>query len=143
VRTFTDQSVERSAVQTLIDAAIQAPSAMNAQPWAFVVIEDRGLLHEYADHAKAHYLTLELPEPYRTEAHEILSGPGVDIFHGAPTLVVICARADHHDTVSDCFLVAQNLMLGRPRCRPWQLPGPLRAPLPRPARGQGRVGRST
>jgi nitroreductase len=31
----------------LIDAAIQAPSALNAQPWAFGVTEDRVLLRDY------------------------------------------------------------------------------------------------
>jgi nitroreductase len=111
VRAFTDQPVAEPVIRTLIDAAIQAPSAMNAQPWAFVVIEQRRLLDDYAERAKSHYLTLELSEPYRGEAREILSRPGYDLFHGAPVLLVICARADHHDNVSDCFLAAQNLML--------------------------------
>ncbi len=111
VRAFTSQPVEEAVFRALIDAAIQAPSAMNAQPWAFVVIQERSLLEDYAEHAKAHYLTLELPEPYRSEIREILAQPGYDIFHGAPALVVIYARSDHHDNVSDCFLAAQNLML--------------------------------
>ena len=51
----------------LIDAAILAPSALNVQPWAFVVIEDRALLREYGERARAHYLTLEFPEPTRAK----------------------------------------------------------------------------
>jgi len=33
VRSFTAQAVEEAGVRALIDAAIQAPSAPNAQPW--------------------------------------------------------------------------------------------------------------
>jgi nitroreductase len=112
VRSFTAEAVEDAALRGLIDAAIQAPSALNAQPWAFVVIDDPSLLADYEERAKAHYLTLEFPEPYRSRAREILSRPGYRLFHGAPALVVIYARSvGHHDNVGDCFLAAQNLML--------------------------------
>jgi nitroreductase len=112
VRSFTAEPVEESMLRALVDAAIQAPSALNAQPWAFVVIDDSALLHDYGERAKAHYLTLEFPEPYKSQASEILSQPDYELFHDAPALVVIYARAEgHHDNVADCFLAAQNLML--------------------------------
>jgi nitroreductase len=112
VRSFTAEGVEESALRALIDAAIQAPSALNAQPWAFVVIDDRALLADYDERAKAHYLTLEFPEACKSQACEILTRPGYQLFHGAPALVVIYARSGgHHDNVADCFLAAQNLML--------------------------------
>ena len=53
VRSFTDEGVEESALRALIDAAIQAPSALNAQPWGFVVIDDRARLGDYGERAKA------------------------------------------------------------------------------------------
>jgi nitroreductase len=112
VRSFTAEAVEEATLHGLIDAAIQARSALNAQPWAFVVIDDRALLADYDERAKAHYLTLEFPEPYRSQAREILSAPGYWLFHGARPLIVIYARSGgHHDNVADCFLAAQNLVL--------------------------------
>jgi hypothetical protein len=52
---------------------------------------------------KAHYLTLELPEPYKSQAREI-SRLGYELFHGAPTLVVIYARSGgHHVNVADSW----------------------------------------
>ena len=103
IRSFTEEAVEESAVQALIDAAIQAPSALNAQPWAFVVIDDRARLADYDEPATTHYLTLEFPEPYRGHAREILSQPGYRLFHGVPALIVIYARSGgHHDNVADC-----------------------------------------
>lgn len=38
IRAFTDQSVTEKEVETLIDAARQAPSAGNIQPWEFIII---------------------------------------------------------------------------------------------------------
>jgi len=39
VRVFTDQPVSDEEVKTLIDAALNAPSAGNIQPWEFIVIK--------------------------------------------------------------------------------------------------------
>lgn len=47
VRDYRDQPVDKAAVTTLVQAAIQAPSAINQQPWAFVVIQDKALLSLY------------------------------------------------------------------------------------------------
>lgn len=53
VRNFSPEPINRDTVNTLIEAAIQAPSAMNSQPWAFVVIQDENILKRYSDEAKA------------------------------------------------------------------------------------------
>ncbi|MFW5838140.1 MAG: nitroreductase family protein, partial [Desulfovibrionaceae bacterium] len=37
IRTYTDEAVTEGEVRTLLEAAMQAPSAGNAQPWRFVV----------------------------------------------------------------------------------------------------------
>jgi nitroreductase len=44
VRNFTEQTVEREKVTRLMQAAMQAPSAGNQQPWEFVVVDDRATL---------------------------------------------------------------------------------------------------
>ena len=44
VRTYTTQKVEEEKIDTLLRAAMAAPSAGNKQPWSFVVIEDRKTL---------------------------------------------------------------------------------------------------
>lgn len=84
VRSFTEQAVEESALRALIDAAIQAPGALNAQPWAFVVLDDRALLADYDKRAKAHSLALEFPEPHRSQAREILSATGISAVPWSP-----------------------------------------------------------
>jgi nitroreductase len=54
IRKYTAESVSEAAVETLLRAAMSAPSANDDQPWHFVVIRKRALLdqipafHQYA-----------------------------------------------------------------------------------------------
>jgi nitroreductase len=108
VRSYTDRKVERATVLKLLDAAVQAPSHLNTQPWAFVVIEDPALLRRYSARAKAHALQSgKIDEPTR----ELLSTPELDLFHRAGTLIVICALRGRPEAVEECSLAAENLML--------------------------------
>lgn len=55
IRKYTDEGVSEEALETLLKAAMAAPSAGNEQPWHFVVIRDHSVLervpqlHPYAD----------------------------------------------------------------------------------------------
>lgn len=44
VRSFEPLPVRTADVRNLLDAAVHAPSALNGQPWAFAVVQDRELL---------------------------------------------------------------------------------------------------
>lgn len=44
VRQFTDRAVSRDTLETIVKAGMAAPTAMNKQPWEFVVVTDRALL---------------------------------------------------------------------------------------------------
>lgn len=46
IREYTDRQVPDAAIQVLLEAAMNAPSAGNEQPWHFVVIKDRDVLDE-------------------------------------------------------------------------------------------------
>lgn len=46
VRAFTNQPVPEEMVETLLKAGMAAPTAMNSQPWSFVVINDKDILNE-------------------------------------------------------------------------------------------------
>jgi nitroreductase len=49
VRKFTDQPVSEADVQTILRAAMAAPSAFNQQRWRFVVVRDRERLAQLAE----------------------------------------------------------------------------------------------
>ncbi|HZW04895.1 MAG TPA: nitroreductase family protein [Anaerolineaceae bacterium] len=91
IRSFTAQPVARADLETLLRAAMAAPSAGTARPWHFVVITDRTRLDAIAaEHSSAHML-LE-----------------------APLAILVCAdltqtRPDRW--MQDCSAATQNLLL--------------------------------
>ena len=40
VRQFTGEKISQDQITTLLQCAMAAPSAINKQPWAFIVIDD-------------------------------------------------------------------------------------------------------
>lgn len=110
-RTFTSAPVATSVLRELIDAAVQAPSAINTQPWHFTVIQDRALLDRISAAAKAYALESTpsgvLPEELRGH----LEDPAFHIFYHAPALIVISIRDAGEWAIEDAALAAQNLML--------------------------------
>lgn len=112
VRSYLDQPVENTTIEALLDAAIHAPSAMNTQPWAFAIWQDKELLANYSARAKAYGLATLAGNPHGDHWRVILSQSDYNIFYDAPVLIVICAKPDDGlMPVEDCCLAAQNLML--------------------------------
>jgi nitroreductase len=56
VREFTTEIVDEILLCHPIDAAVQAPSAVNEQLWSFCVLRDKALLVRISNAAKAHML---------------------------------------------------------------------------------------
>ncbi len=46
---FTSDSVSEEDLETILEAAVMTPSAINAKPWQFNVITDAALIEELAD----------------------------------------------------------------------------------------------
>jgi nitroreductase len=111
IRDYTDRPVEKATVTALIQAAIQAPSAINQQPWAFVVIQDKALLKLHSDRAKVlcgeTMDAVSMPEEFKA----MLSDPSFNIFYNSGTLIVIWAKPIGQHPDWDCCLAAENLML--------------------------------
>jgi nitroreductase len=92
IRRFRDEPVSEDLIETLLRAAMSAPSAGNQQPWHFVVIRDRETLD-----------TTSTVHPYATMAAE------------APLAIVVCGDTtlEQHKGfwVQDCAAAVQNLLL--------------------------------
>lgn len=92
VRHFNPEPVPADLIETLLKAAMQAPSAANAQPWHFIVINDRDLLEKV------------------TTFH-----PAAESLHGAPMAILVCGddklekRPDRW--ILDCSAATQNILL--------------------------------
>jgi nitroreductase len=111
VREYVREPVDEATVARLIDAAVQAPSAINRQDWLFVVVTDPVALDSIAHKAKVHMLNMLDRTPMLSRFREHLSSSEYNIFYQAPALVLICAMAPDDMAEHDCCLAAENLML--------------------------------
>ena len=111
VRDYTAQPIDDKVVHALIDAAIQAPSAVNFQPWTFTVVRNQSILDRISREAKSHMLATLAGNAHSEHLRPHLVDPNFHIFYHAPALILISANAQGPWIVEDCALAAENLML--------------------------------
>lgn len=49
IRQFTDQPISKDTLDIIVKAGMAAPSAVNAQPWAFVIVTEKEVLDSLRD----------------------------------------------------------------------------------------------
>lgn len=114
-----DPSVEvtDADVETLLDAAVHAPSAENTQPWVFVVVRDDGTRRALAETwASAWSIGSEHVRGNVDDAlfADLERGMGGGGFGTAPVVIVIGADLDRVDEMyAECSIypATQNLLL--------------------------------
>lgn len=111
IRAFTPEPVDDATVEALLEAAVQAPTAMHGEPWRFVIVRDPDRLARISDRAKA--LVLAGPSVGGHYA-KLLRDPHFSIFYDASTLILVCAAMKGSFVTADCWLAAENLMLAAP-----------------------------
>ncbi|MEN6356519.1 MAG: nitroreductase family protein [Armatimonadota bacterium] len=112
IRAYQDKPVDRTTIEQLIDVAIQAPSAMNTQPCAFAVIQDKDILANLSEKVKAYLLSVLDKMPALERYREAMQSPDYNVFYNAPALIIICAKPNISPAAEvDCTLAAENLML--------------------------------
>lgn len=95
VRNFTNEKLDKSQLTNLVKAGMAAPTAVNKQPWAFVVIDDRQTLNKMGEQL-----------PY---AKMLLS---------APAAIVVCGDLskalkdwEQEFWIQDCSAATENILL--------------------------------
>jgi len=113
VRAYAPHGLDLNTVQTLLEAAVRAPTAMHEEPWAFVVVQDHALLQRLSDLAKPIFVEEVRHRNSHGASHSFdhFTRPDFNIFHGADTLIVICAKPSSQFVAADCWLAAENLIL--------------------------------
>ncbi len=113
VRSYRPDQLDRNTVQTLLEAAVRAPTAMHEEPWAFVVVQNHSLLQRLSDQAKPIFVEEARHRTSQGVRHSFdhFNRPDFNIFHGADTLIIICAKPSSPFVAADCWLAAENLML--------------------------------
>ncbi len=104
VRRYTDAPITEQEIRTCLDAAVQAPSGGNLQPWQFVVVRDAETKRRLADLYRRAYeryeraLLASLP-PFRSDTERERFGRMIrssrhlaEHLAEAPALVLVLAR---------------------------------------------------
>lgn len=90
IRSYDPAPVPENDLQTILKAALQAPTARNMQPWHFSVITNRDLLNEF----------------------DAALDPERSVTHKAPALIVISAPIERGFFAKiDCGIAVQNMAL--------------------------------
>ncbi|MBM3476549.1 MAG: nitroreductase family protein [Armatimonadetes bacterium] len=92
IRKYTDEAVTGEEVETLLRAAMAAPSAANKQPWHFVVVRDQALREAF------------------TQFH-----PHSAMLREAPVGILICGDTELElgggYWIQDCSAATENLLI--------------------------------
>lgn len=108
VRSYSDKQVAPDVLNTLLEAAVWAPTALHKEPWGFVIVQNKTLLETISDLAKP----LFIEELKRSGTREdILKHTDGNLFYDAGTLIIICGKSNGHQPIADCWMAAENMML--------------------------------
>lgn len=112
VRNYSDKEVSDEVIKEIIRAGTYAPTAVNKQPWRFVVVKNRQLIEEYDERAKKAFLAAykDTDNPDLVRYVQYLSKPTTRLFYEAPVLILVFASPDVIND-HDCALAAENMML--------------------------------
>ena len=114
VRSYAEKAVPRDLLQAVIDAGNEAPSAMNSQPWRFVVVEDRDVKRKLLGAAlpQAKKITEMVkdvdPERYAAIKKRYAELPD-PVYYSAPTVVFVIGNGRY--AAHSCPLDCENMML--------------------------------
>ncbi|MEW6001332.1 MAG: nitroreductase [Nitrospirota bacterium] len=114
VREYEAKPVSKELIYQIIEAGNQAPSAMNSQPWRFVVVTDREFHERLTElavpNSKRVLETFKGIYPERYEAimkrYRELEDP---IYYSAPVIIFVIGSGNFADL--SCPLACQNMML--------------------------------
>jgi nitroreductase len=113
VRAYLPTVLDGTALQTLLAAAVHAPTAIHEEPWAFVIVQNHALLQRLSDVAKPLFVEELRRSNAQGASHSFdrFIRPDHNIFYDADALIIICTNQHGPFVAADCWLAAENLML--------------------------------
>lgn len=90
IRSFTPEKIAAYTIETLIEAALRAPTSRGINPWEFILVDDPDLLTKLS-RAKQH---------------------GSEFIKNAPFAIIVCADSTKSDVwIEDCSIAAIIIQL--------------------------------
>lgn len=128
IREFTDEPVSDQDLDMILEAARQAPSGENAQPWRFIIVKDEAMRKKMGAIAgggsgrrfTSEFVTKKMQERFanlqdeakRQAAFAKLTSGQVSAFMAdAPVNIVVCGKKDVWDMPYDTSAAIENMLL--------------------------------
>lgn len=128
IRHYTTDPVSEEHLEMILEAARQAPSGENAQPWRFVIVKDEATRKRLGAIAgggsgrrfTAEFVTQKMQERFENLEDEakkkaifdkLTSGQVSAFLAEAPVSIVVCGRKDVWDLPYDTSAAIENMLL--------------------------------
>ncbi|MGN1021543.1 MAG: nitroreductase family protein [Aristaeellaceae bacterium] len=106
-KAFADRAASREMLEAVAHAAIEAPSATNAQPWQIIMVTDQALLGELEQETLMRMKDI----PAFRGFYDMVRARGMRLLLGAPAMAIVAV--DNRDAYAgyDCGIVCENMAL--------------------------------
>jgi nitroreductase len=128
IRQYTKDPVSEEHLEMILEAARQAPSGENAQPWRFIIVRDEATRKQLGAIAgggsgrrfTAEFVTQKMQERFESLEDEakkkaifekLTSGRVSAFLADAPVSIVVCGRKDVWDLPYDTSAAIENMLL--------------------------------
>lgn len=120
VRSFSPEPIPLDVVERCIEAACQAPSGANKQPWTFVLVTDSTLkarIRAAAEQEERAFYAGRASDSWLRDLDPLGTGPDKPFLEEAPALIVLFAQRhgqtkdDRHYYVSESVGIAAGFLI--------------------------------
>lgn len=106
-RSYTGAPLSKENAEQIAKAAMQAPSALNAQKWHVVMVNNKAMVDEMSAYA----LSIMKAMPDQSTYNRIMDRGG-NPFYNAPAIALVLKQVDSGKNVDiDCGILVQNMAL--------------------------------
>ena len=101
-----DEQIKDEELEQILEAGNWAPTGHNTQPWFFTAIQNRELID------KLNILAKEAGKVSKDEiTQKMCSNEMLDLFYGAPTIVIVSYEKEDLTPIEDVSAASQNMLL--------------------------------
>ena len=105
-RAFTNRMPSDADLQTIAEAAVAAPSAMNMQPWHVIIVKNKALLDELETEGMKSLVALPDKGTYNR-----MQERGGKMYYNTPCQMIIAINKANKWQDIDCGIITQNIAL--------------------------------
>ena len=101
VKEYLPKEISNKVLFRILEASRWAPSAHNAQPWRFIVIQDSATKRKLAKAMASRWNKDMSKNGVPKEQHESLAKASVERFENAPIIIIVCLTMENMDEYPD------------------------------------------